>query len=143
METSLAIVRSSVAVWCDMSMSDSFSQKVQDIFSEMAGSRAERLAGDRVAKDVIVRIKALYSDQYGGAIASTLGMHLSDWNSDAAFLVALHLFPERFTDDEIKAGIGMFLIHAPNHIRAACEITDTYVWPDFPESDPSLWEDAP
>jgi hypothetical protein len=126
-----------------MSTSDSVSQKVQDIFSEIAGLRADRLAGDRVAKDIIARIKSVYSDQFGPAIASTLGMHLSDWNSNAAFIVALHLFPERFTDDEIKTGIGAFLGHAPNHIRAACGIAETYVWTDFPESDPSMWENAP
>ena len=126
-----------------MSINDQVSQKVQDIFSEIAGLRAERLAGDRVAKDVIARIKAVYSDQFEPTTASTLGMHLSDWNSDAAFIVALHLFPERFTDEEIKTGIGALLGHAANHIRAACRITDTYVWTDFPESDPSMWENAP
>jgi hypothetical protein len=70
-------------------------------------------------------------------------MHLSDWNYDAAFIVALHLFPERFTDEDIEAGVGMFLCHAPNHIRAACLITGQYVWEDFPDSDPDVWEQAP
>ena len=37
--------------------------------------------------------------------------------------------------DEIEAGIGMFLIHAPNHIREACRLTNTYVWEDFPYDD--------
>jgi hypothetical protein len=122
---------------------DSVRAKVQSIFSEIAGSRAEAVSGGGVAKDVISRIKSIFSDEYGPQTASTLGMHFSDWNYDAAFIVALHLFPERFTDDEIKAGIGMFLCHAPNHIRAACKITGQYVWEEFPESDPNMWENAP
>lgn len=126
-----------------MCTNESVSQKVQHIFSEIVGSRADQLVGDRVAKDVIARIKSVFTDQYGANVASTLGMHMSDWNSNAAFIVALHLFPERFTDDEIKIGIGMFLGHAPNHILAACRITDSSVWGDFPESDPSIWENAP
>ena len=55
-------------------------------------------------------------DEYGWEKADAIAFHMSDWNSDAAFVVALHLFPERFSHDEIKAGIGMFMTHAPNHI---------------------------
>jgi hypothetical protein len=115
--------------------------KVQAIFFELVGSRSDAL--DKVAKDIIARIKAVFSTEYGPDVASTLGMHLSDWKADGAFLVALHLFPERFTDEELEAGIGLFLCHAPNHIRAACKITDAYVWENFPESEPGLWENAP
>lgn len=120
---------------------DSVRQKVQDLFRELAGDRADNL--DRIAKDVIAQIKSVYEPDYGSRVASTLGMHLSDWNHDAAFIVALHLFPERFTEEEIEAGIGLFLTHAPNHIRAACQITGHYVWENFPEDDPSSWENAP
>jgi hypothetical protein len=112
-----------------MDVTDSVRQKVNTIFHEMAGDRAEKL--NWIAKDVIARIKGIYKKKYGPHVASTLGMHMTDWNYDAAFIVALCLFPERFTDEEIDAGVGMFLIHAPNHIRAACQITDTYVWKDF------------
>jgi hypothetical protein len=45
-----------------------------------------------------------------------------DWNGEAAFIVALLLYPERFSSDEIEAGITGFLIHAPNHIPAALKI---------------------
>jgi hypothetical protein len=34
----------------------------------------------------------------------------------------LHLFPERFTQDEIEAAVDMFLIHVPNHIVAAARL---------------------
>jgi hypothetical protein len=122
---------------------DSVRAKVQGIFLELAGGPSEALRAERVAKDVIARLKSVFAAEYSPEIASTLGMHLSDWNADAAFLVALHLFPARFTDEEIKAGVGMFLCHAPNHVRAACQITGQYVWEDFPESDPGMQEIAP
>lgn len=71
----------------------------------------------------------------GAEDAAKLGMHMSDWIGDAAFLFALHLFPDRFSDDEVRDGIGKFLGHAPNHIRAACGITGSYVWESFPDED--------
>ena len=67
--------------------------------------------------------------------AHDIAFHMADWNSDAAFVVAVHLFPERFTPEEIAAGVGLFLVHAPNHIRAACGLTGQYVWENFPEDD--------
>ncbi len=137
---------SAETLWCeisDMDIHDSLRQKVRDIFTELTPDRATTLAGDRLAKNIIFRIKAIFAKEYGARKASTLGLHMSDWNQDAAFIVALHLYPERFTDEEIKVGIDLFLIHAPNHIRAACEITGQYVWENFPESDPDEWEKAP
>jgi hypothetical protein len=80
-------------------------------------------------------IAAAFAEDYGDVIAADVGFHMADWNSDAAFIVAIHLFPERFTKEEIAAGVGMFLTHAPNHIRAACKITGYYVWEDFPGAD--------
>jgi hypothetical protein len=42
--------------------------------------------------------------------------------ADAAFLLALHLRPEAFTQEEIDDGITNFLVHAPNHVAAAAKI---------------------
>jgi hypothetical protein len=50
-----------------------------------------------------------------------IAFHLTDWLSDAAFLVAFALHPERFTDEEVNEGIGLFLCHAPEHAAAAAE----------------------
>ena len=74
------------------------------------------------------------AEQYGEK-ARDIAFHMCDWNSDAAFVVAAHLFPERFTPEELAAGVGLFLVHAPNHIRAACGLTGTYVWENFPDAD--------
>jgi len=118
---------------------DSLEKKLKAIYVEIAGDKGKAVTANRIAKNVIARIKAIYSKEYGDRTASTLGMHMSDWHSNAAFIVAMHLFPERFTDEEIKTGIGLFLTHAPNHIRAACQITQQYVWENFPDSDPDEW----
>jgi hypothetical protein len=58
--------------------------------------------------------------------AADIAFHLSDWAEDAAFLIALHLFPERFTVKEIHEGVVALLIHAPNHIAAAAHLAG---WP--------------
>jgi hypothetical protein len=34
----------------------------------------------------------------------------------------LILFPERFTEEQIRDGIEAFIIHAPNHIAAAAKL---------------------
>ena len=112
---------------------DSVREKVSAVFRQLAGDRTRELEGLSIrTRDAIA---VALAEEYGDDTAAKLGVHMSDWNYDAAFIVALHLFPERFTRAEIEAGVGMFLIHAPNHIREACRLTDTYVWEDFPYDD--------
>ena len=48
-----------------------------------------------------------------------MAFHLSDWAEDAAFLVAVHLYPERFSPEEIEEGVMGFLVHVPAHVMAA------------------------
>lgn len=47
-----------------------------------------------------------------------------DWHGDARFIVALALFPERFTDAKIRQGVIWFLIHAGYHIPEAVRLMD-------------------
>jgi hypothetical protein len=114
---------------------DSVTEKVAAIFRELTGERAHQLYGSAIASSVRSAIAAAIASEYGSATAEKVALHMSDWNSDAAFIVALHLFPERFTPEEIEAGVGLFLVHAPNHIREACRLTKKYVWTDFPDDD--------
>ncbi len=111
---------------------DTVSAKVAALFADMAGDRARWLDGGTLATPAMDAIGAALAEQYGAA-APDIGLHMADWNSDAAFVVALHLFPERFTPAEVAAGVGLFLAHAPNHIREACRLTGTYVWESFPD----------
>jgi hypothetical protein len=114
---------------------DSVHRKVLAIFTELVGSRAERLDGSVIATPAMDAIAEALAGKYDPETAHNIGFHMADWNSDAAFLVALHLFPERFTREEIEAGLGQFRVHAPNHIREACRLTVQYVWESFPDAD--------
>ena len=114
---------------------DTVREKVATIFAELVGDRTKRLDGSVIAEPAMSMIAAAFVEEYGPIKAAEIGFHMADWNSDAAFVVAVHLFPERFTKEEIAAGVGMFLVHAPNHIRAACGLTGSYVWENFPEDD--------
>ena len=110
-------------------------QKMQDIFAGLVGERSRHLDGAVVSVAARAAITEALADHYGLPTAEKIAYHMADWNSEAAFIVAMHLFPERFTGQEIEAGIGMFLAHAPNHIRAACGLTGSYVWENFPDHD--------
>ncbi len=70
-------------------------------------------------KDPIARALAA---EYSETDAQDIAFHLTDWSGDCAFLLALLLHPDRFSDVEIRSGIMNFLIHAPNHIAAAAKL---------------------
>ncbi|HUE70952.1 MAG TPA: hypothetical protein VMP01_08685 [Pirellulaceae bacterium] len=113
---------------------DSVCEKVSNLFTELVGDRASRL-GPKLSTPAMDAMTAALADEYGWEKAGDVALHMLDWNWDAAFIVALHLFPERFTAEEIQSGLGLFLCHAPNHIREACRLTDSYVWENFPDKD--------
>jgi hypothetical protein len=100
--------------------------KVKAIFSELAAEKADRLDGAHYLADVNSRItEALANgspDEQLILANDQIGFHLVDWQADAAFLVALSLYPERFTDDEIRDGVEAFLIHAPSHVAEAARL---------------------
>lgn len=99
-----------------------FRVKVREIFHEMAGDRVATLAADKPAASINAVIREALMAEYDVTTSDEIGFHLVDWNAEAAFLVALHLFPERFTKEEIRDGIRALLIHAPAHIRAAARL---------------------
>jgi hypothetical protein len=104
------------------------SDKVQGIFRRIVGERAAILKGSHFPAAVNTRITAAI---LGGELGSNIndpvkldeiGFHLVDWNSDAAFIVALLLFPDEFTDEEIRDGVELFLVHAPGHCIEAARL---------------------
>jgi hypothetical protein len=109
--------------------------KVLAIFRELVGVRADQLDGSVFPEEASQAITSALAADCGEDKAAKIALNMVDWNSDAAFVVALCLFPEQFTAEEINAGIGLFLCHAPNHIREACRLTGTSVWEDFPYDD--------
>ena len=112
---------------------DTVGRKVAAIFAELVGDRAERLNGSVIAEPAMSTIESALTEQYG-VKAHDVAFHMADWNSDAAFVVAVHLFPERFTREEIAAGVGLFLVHAPNHIRAASASQNNTCGKTFPST---------
>lgn len=103
---------------------DKLRQKVNGIFAELAGDSLPRLQGPGAAFEAMEAIASALKEEsgYREQTAQEIGFHLADWNSEAAFLVAIYLFPERFTKQEIEEGVTGFLIHAPNHIAAAAKL---------------------
>jgi hypothetical protein len=99
--------------------------KTTGIFREWIGERAELFCNDLCDGTFahFVASQLVDEDEIGEERAREIAFHLSDWHADAAFIVALHLFPERFTSEEIRKGVLAFLIHAPNHVAAAAALS--------------------
>jgi len=103
---------------------DSFRRKVDDIFRELAGGeRAKWLQADVPSRCMGQIAKAVSSESgYPEEVGWDIGTNVADWQADAAFLVALHLFPERFTDVEIDEAVRSLLMHVPAHVIAAARL---------------------
>lgn len=94
--------------------------KLKQMLDEIVGERASRLIGHQ--QTVIEKLADSLSLEFDQQTAYDIAFHLSDWNSDAAFIALIHIFPERFTKEEIKDGIEAFLLHVPNHTAAAAKL---------------------
>lgn len=109
--------------------------KVREVLSEPLDERLQGLfpfpheAGARITR-------ALKKD-FGEETAWDIAFHLLDWQEDGAVLLAIALFPEKFTLEEIRSEIGRYIVHAPNHIAAAAKLLE---WPieDTAEGGPLL-----
>jgi hypothetical protein len=100
--------------------------KVRAILVELAPDRISRLEDYRDDSPSQKKLARALRTEHADSIARDIAFHLDDWKKDAAFLLAVHLFPERFTAKEIRSGVSGFLIHAPNHIAAAAKLAG---WP--------------
>lgn len=103
---------------------DSFEKKVNDIFRELAGIERAKWLEPGVASRCMAQIARAVSSESGYAedVGRDIGFNVADWQADAAFLVALHLFPERFTDEEIDEAVRSLLLHVPAHVIAAARL---------------------
>src|SRR5688572_29975858 len=109
-----------------MTTPSSVRKKVAAIFSEIAPDRAARLCTglcDGAFTDV-VQPALTTQDGLPPPLAYDIAFHLSDWHVQAAFTVALHLFPERFTPAEISEGVLEFFSHAPLHVATGAALFD-------------------
>jgi hypothetical protein len=105
---------------------DSVHQKVLALFSELVGERTARL-GEPGAGETRKALATALSAYYPPDKARELAFHLADWHIDAAFIIAVHLFPERFTAEELCAGAVQLLVHVPNHLAAAAKLSGNLV----------------
>ena len=110
---------------------DTVDEKVRAIFREAFGDRSDRLHGDKPAFDGLNAMQKALTDEWGLEVADQIAFNLAECNWNAAFIAAVCLFPERFTDEELRAGIDMLLIDAPDHFAAAAvlagkQITDVF-----------------
>jgi hypothetical protein len=102
----------------------SLREKVIAIFRELVGEPADRLCGSKPLDEARRALEGALEADYSPEVAADVAFHLADWNWDAAFLVAVQLFPERFAPEELIVGVDMVLIHAPNHLAAAATLVN-------------------
>jgi hypothetical protein len=101
-------------------MNSAVQEKVLAIFRELVGDRVHQIeVAVPTAQQTIAQALA---DEHPARVARDIAFHLTDWQSDAAFIVAVILFPERFTPDDIRNGVERFIVHAPNHAAAAAKL---------------------
>lgn len=118
---------------------DSMRSKVMAIFQELAADRAQALEPTAVCDGKMWELissswQDFALDEYRKN-AKEIAFHMADWSYDAAFIVALHLFPERFTGEEIEAGITQFLGHVPEHVAVAAKLSGCPIEGIFEDSD--------
>jgi hypothetical protein len=101
---------------------DSVDSKVFEIFRAAFGERAQHLSATAPALAAKQAVRDAFLPDEDPKVADELGFHLADWGSDAAFVVALHLFPEQFTAEEIRAASHALAAHVPYHAAAAAQL---------------------
>ena len=110
---------------------DSFEKKVGLLMRKAFGARAAWIFEGTPGVNTMRFIERAFKSEHTIKDAWEIGFQMGDWGRDAAYMLALHLFPEKFTAAEIRALVMAVIIHVPNHIAAAaalldCPISDTW-----------------
>jgi hypothetical protein len=105
-----------------MDAHDSVREKVWKIFAEACGSRADIFKEGVPAREANDTLSLALAEDFDPVVADEIAFHMVDWETDAAFVVACLLFPERFTKEELQAGTDMFVVHVPAHAMAAARL---------------------
>lgn len=95
-------------------------KKLDRLYSEALGQPVRWGDPDRESACQELIRRAL-GDELEAEAAEDVAFHLADWSADAAFLLALHLFPDQLTEDEVSEGLYELLITAPDHLAAAAK----------------------
>lgn len=115
-----------------MNAHDSLRKKVWQIFADAFGDRANIFKGGIPARSANDTLGAALAEDLDPLVADQVAFHMVDWETDAAFVTAFLMFPEKFTREELQAAVDMFLIHVPAHLLAAArlagyEARDTFI----------------
>lgn len=111
-----------------------YRDKLRAIFAKIDPDASAKLGKLFIVEPNHPVMRALLTE-HGNDQAFDIAFHLSDWNEDGAALLAIQLWPEEFTQDEILEVIRDFLIHAPNHIAAAARAEGLSVNDIFKQND--------
>jgi len=107
--------------------------KVHLLFRQAFGARAERLLFFDQNCDTSQAVRSAYFRKLRKAKAADLAFHIWDWREEAAFVVALNLFQEKFSPEEIREGILDFACHGPYHANGVSKALDMEI--SVPEDD--------
>lgn len=99
----------------------SVDDKVRAIFARFIGDSSNRIGTLANSSRHMARLGNVLESAFGGT-AKDIAFHLADWDSDAAFVVAFLLFPDEFSDDELRSGATSLIVHVPNHLAAAAKL---------------------
>jgi hypothetical protein len=105
-------------------------QKVEAIFRDAFGERAARVFTHHNVAPTMEVVCEAFANELPPARAEALGFNMADWGRDAAFVIALHLYPERFTAEEIREATDCLAAHVPYHVSAVADLLD------YPEIEP-------
>ena len=103
---------------------------VFEIFRELVGDKADKLRGSfyptcanaKITNALIEDYPNLKDDAF--AETDSIGMDLVCWQRNAAFTVALVLFPEKFTDEEVEDDFDGFQYAPSAVVKASVRIND-------------------
>ena len=95
--------------------------KAAEVLGRTPTKLSERtlLQRQRAARRVI---KDALATSHGARDARDIAFHLSAWFAEAAFLVALHFDPNRFSKLEIEAGVSDLLASVLDHVWEAARV---------------------
>jgi hypothetical protein len=96
--------------------------KTAEVLGRALSELSERalLQRQRAARNAIE--EALGKGHGRARDARDIAFHLSEWFEEAAFLVALHLDPNRFSKTEIKAGVSDVSAYVLDHMWEAARV---------------------
>jgi hypothetical protein len=97
---------------------DRATKKARAIFVRAFGARGGLLFKSSSTAAMMETIVTAFARRMNRAKAADVGFHLGDWASEASLVVALHMFPERFTPEEVRYVANYLAAGLPYHCAA-------------------------